>query len=177
MTDINLLPSKRRKPYALEKIWTFFYRINIFFLVIFFITSSVFVFLIIYNQRTIDSISSRESKLKSDLNSASFKEVETGYYFVKDRAKKASEVLENRGTLDNLDEIDTILKKLSYYKLSKAECEKKSLSFEVFLSNYGDLSDIFSVIRENGNYGEIVLENLSFSRSQGGYLVGFTIKK
>lgn len=165
MSDINLLTGRKQNKLSFQRVSRVSKTLSLFFALLFFVSSLIIVFLIVYNQSSISSLKEKESQLESEIKSLS--DIEAKYYFIKDRASKGSSILESRNSLKRLDDIKSFLGIVGSGQLEKAEASDKSVSFSFTTVNYEEIYNLVNAIRQNQTYSKVVLKSLSFSPDRG----------
>ena len=165
MKDLNLLAYKRKGKISFYQFSGVSKPASFIVALLFFITSLIFVFVIIYNQSTIDSLKKEEAALQKDISSLS--EVESKYHFIKDRASKLDSIIKSRTTLKRFDDLRSALDLVGFNSLGEAEIFNNKFSFAITTDNYQKLLDLMSLIRKNLSYKDIYLESFDFSPNKG----------
>lgn len=124
----------------------------------------ILVGIIVLNQNAINQANSESENIRSRLKSLS--EVESEYFFIKDRVKKADEILKTRKVVANLENLNEILQKVNNVQVAEAQLAKGKLSVSVLISDINTLKEFLSQARSL-DYQRGVLDSLSFNPEKG----------
>jgi hypothetical protein len=164
MAQINLYPTGQRQKLGWYRVSRVFQSLNFILTIIFFITVMILVGIIVLNQNAINQANSESENIRSRLKSLS--EVESEYFFIKDRVKKADEILKTRKVVANLENLNEILQKVNNVQVAEAQLAKGKLSVSVLISDINTLKEFLSQARSL-DYQRGVLDSLSFNPEKG----------
>lgn len=164
MAQINLYPTGQRQKLGWYRVSRVFQSLNFILTIIFFVTVMILVGIIVLNQNAINQANAESENIRSRLKSLS--EVESEYFFIKDRVKKADEILKTRKVVANLENLNEVLQKVNNVQVAEAQLTKGKLSVSVLISDINTLKEFLSQARSL-DYQRGVLDSLSFNPEKG----------